>query len=186
MAPALPVVDLLERVRHGDGIAAHELSRRIEPFLRSLARRCLNSGLRRQVDSTDLAQSAFRRILAGAMRARFEDETRALGWMAAIIRNRVRSLARHPEDRGGAALDAGLEPPASDDPAQWADDAEQVLRFQHALGTLSGRERQVVLLRDFQEMEWRQVGETAGCSPEAARKLHDRALDRLRALLGSP
>src|SRR5688572_31758751 len=99
-------------MRRGDVIAVHEFYRQVEPFLRNLARQYLGGDLRRHVDSTDLAQSAFRRILVGSMRARFEDEARALSWMATIIRNRVRSLARSSAHRMTVPLPPDGEPAA--------------------------------------------------------------------------
>lgn len=183
------MTDLLDRIRSGDAIAVHCFYEQVEPFLRGLARRCLDARLRRHADSEDIAQSAFRRILSGSMRARFADETRVLSWMAAIVRNRVRTLARHPEDRGGAALSEGLDPAAeaSSDPAEWAACAEEVLRFRDAMERLPDRERAVVAWRDIEGLSY---GEIAGLlpgskSPDAVRKVHDRAIERLRRLLGA-
>jgi RNA polymerase sigma factor (sigma-70 family) len=181
---SMPLVALLERAKTGDAIALHQLCRQLEPFLRSVARRSLGPRVRRHADSEDIAQSAMRRILAGSMRARFDDETRALAWMAAIIRNRVRSLARHPQDQGGDALDAGLDPEGPVDPATWASDAEEVVRFREELDRLGEREGHVVRLRDFEGLSWAEVASRSQCpSPEAARKLHHRAIQRIRARL---
>jgi DNA-directed RNA polymerase specialized sigma24 family protein len=52
-----------------------------------------------------------------------------------------------------------------------------------ALGELSADDREVITLRNFEHLEWTQVGQRMGRSAEAARKLWGRAIQRLRPLL---
>ena len=189
MSAPLPVLELLERMRKGDVIAVHDFYRQVEPFLRNLARRHLGGGLRRHVDSTDLAQSAFRRILVGSMRARFDDEARALSWMATIIRNRVRSIARSSAHRLAVPVPPDGEPEADrPGPAALAADSEELLRFREAMQRLPDRERHILALRDFQDLEYAEVGRQLEppASAEAVRKAHDRALEKVRRSMGEP
>jgi RNA polymerase sigma factor (sigma-70 family) len=183
--PASDMVQLMDRIRRGDGIAVHEFYVQVEPFLRSLARRLLNPGLRRQVDSLDVAESAFRRVLEGGMRARFENETKVLAWLATIVRNRIRTLSRRVTGPGGGTylplLDEAPLAGTSRDPSAWAGDVEEVQRFREAMEGLPEAEREVIALHDFEEMTFAEIASLTGrTSAEAARKLHDRALARLR------
>lgn len=188
MGDETPMVELMDRIRAGDAIAVHEFYLRVEPFLRSLARRLLNPGLRRQVDSTDVAESVFRRVLTGSMRARFENETRMMGWMATIVRNRIRTLSRRTKGPGGgsfeAYLEGGHETAKEVDPAAWAENADEVHRFQLAMARLPEAEREVIALREFEQLPFQSVAELMERpSADAARKLHKRALKRLRAAI---
>lgn len=188
MAADQSMVELMNRIKAGDAIAVHEFYVRAEPFLRGIARRLLNPGLRRQVDSTDVAQSVFRRVLTGSMRARFENETRMLGWMATIVRNRIRTLSRRVKGPGGgsfeAYLEGGHETASERDPADWAEDADEVNRFQDAMERLPEAEREVIALREFEQLKFQQIAALMERpSSDAVRKLHKRALKRLRGYL---
>lgn len=181
-----PRADLFARIRKGDAIAVHEFYRLTEPFLRSVARRLLNPALRRQVDSIDVTQSVFRRVLAPSSKSlQFDDETRFLGWLATIVRNRVRTLSRRTKGPGGGAWVAPEEPmlpaAAERDPGRWAADVEEVQAFREAMQQLKPEEQEVIALHDFEGMTFQQVADLLGrTSSEAVRKQHARALARLR------
>ena len=184
-------VELLARIRRGDAIAVHEFYRQTEPFLRGVARRLLDPALRRHVDSVDVTQSVFRRVLApSSMTARFEDESRFLAWLATIVRNRIRTLSRRVKGPGGGAYEARDEIalPASPvrDPGRWAADAEEIEAFRASLERLRADEREVIALHDLDGMTFQQVADLVGVrSPEAWRKLHARALAKVRHDLGA-
>jgi len=174
---------LLARIARGDRLAVHLFYRKIEPFLRRLARRSLDPALRRHLDSVDVAESAFRRILQSASKARLEDEARAMAWVATIARNRIRAEARSAKVRRARETDdpdAAIAGRASS-PAACAEDADEVRALRDAMGRLVEDERRAIELHDFQEMEFDAVAKELGRpSAEAARKLHARALGRLR------
>jgi RNA polymerase sigma factor (sigma-70 family) len=176
---------LISRIAAGDRLAVHLFYRRIEGFLRGLARRSLDPALRRRLDSTDVAQSAFRRILASSARARLEDEAHAMRWVATIVRNRIRAEARSARVRraqGEEAIAQVAGPPS--DPAAAAEDADAVRALEAAMGSLSPDESRAVVLHDFQQQDFETVAKELGRpSADAARKLHARAIARLRKAL---
>lgn len=181
------IASLLVRVRQGDAVAVHEFYREVEPFLRALSRRFLSGRLRRHVDSVDIAQSVVRRALASSKTQQLRDETRVLGWLASIVRNRVRTLSRHLDGPGGSTYESleGVEPATPvPDAATRAADVEEVHRLRLALETLDPDERSAVVLRDFEDLPFAEVARLLDRpSAEAARKLHTRAMSRLRARL---
>lgn len=182
------ITTLLDRVRQGDAVAVHEFYCEVEPFLRALSRRLLSGRLRRQVDSVDISQSVVRRALASSKTQQLRDETRVLAWLAAIARNRIRTLSRHLNGPGGATIES-LEPSvpsaAVPDASDRAADVEEVHRLRLALETLQPDERSAVMLRDFEDLPFAEIARLLDRpSAEAARKLHSRALTRLRARLG--
>jgi RNA polymerase sigma factor (sigma-70 family) len=187
---AVPVPALLARMRAGDRDAARLVCERLEPFLRRVARRWLSPAVRRQADSMDIVQSVLRRVVGGAAPSDLADDGRVLAWAATVVRNRVRTLARRKKDLGGDAVEAGLAeetlPALAEDPAEAAACVEDVTRFREALAALSEDEQNAVLLHDFDGLEFGMVAEVLGRpSADAARKLHQRALARLRkALVG--
>jgi RNA polymerase sigma-70 factor (ECF subfamily) len=184
----LPFPDLLSRMRAGDGAAWEEFHGRYEPILRRMARRWLNPDLRRQADSADVTQSVLRTLLQSEGRVVFEDEGSLRAWLATVMRHRVLRLARRARGPGGETF-GDLEPsggPDGDggDPALLAERAEAVHRLKGALDLLPPGDREVLLLREFEDLAFAEVAERTGRpSADAARKAHDRARRRLEEAL---
>jgi RNA polymerase sigma factor (sigma-70 family) len=189
-ADDVPIHELLSRMREGDSAAASDVCERLHPFLRRVARRWLSPSVRRQVDSVDIAQSVLRRVVGGAAPSDLATDGRVLAWAATVVRNRIRTLARRKKDVGGAAVEGLIAddalPARPEDPAHAASAAEEVHRFREALATLSDDEQQAVLLHDFDGLEFGVVADVLGRpSADAARKLHQRAVERIRRRLAS-
>jgi RNA polymerase sigma-70 factor (ECF subfamily) len=174
-------------MRAGDRIAVHEFFVEVSPWVRRVARRWLSPGLRRVTDSDDVAASVLRRALAASHRVQLAGEAQALAWLATIVRNRVRTLARRAAGPLAGSVELGEGPRAdarSFDPAALAEDAEEVRRFHLAVAGLAPDERESILLHDLRGLSHAEVAECLGRpGAEAARKLHARAWDRLRERL---
>ncbi len=189
----LPFPALYARMRTGDAAAWTEFNARYEPLLRQMARRWLNPALRRQADSLDMTQSVLRILLLSDGRVAFEDEERFRGWLATVMRNRVVRLARRTRGPGGETignLDGGADPADGDPgPEALAEKAEAIHRLKAALDLLSRDEREVIFLREFEDLAFGDVAKRSGRpTADAARKAFDRALARLgeRLRAGSP
>jgi RNA polymerase sigma-70 factor (ECF subfamily) len=184
----LPFPVLLDRMRAGDGEAWQEFHARYEPFLRQLARRWLDPGLRVQADSCDVAQSVLRVLLESDGRVAFQDEARLRGWLAAVTRSRISRLTRRVRGPGGGRWtgppDEEQDASADDDPAVLAQRAEAIHRLKSAMDRLTHDERQVLVLREFEGLSFADVAARLGRpTADAARKAFDRACVRLDALL---
>ena len=70
-------------------------------------------------------------------------------------------------------------------PSNAAIRAEQVLQVQEALNALDPLDREVIALRQFEELSRAETAEVLGISPEAAAKRYFRALKRLKEVLAS-
>jgi RNA polymerase sigma-70 factor (ECF subfamily) len=179
---------LLQRIGAGDLLAVHLFYRRVEPFLRGLARKWLSVRLRRSLDSDDVVQSAMRRMVDSSTRARFEDEARALAWAATIVRNRIRAEARKERtrhgDAGPVAADAATVEGPAPSPLESASNAEEIQALHVAMAALPDAEREAIVLHDFNDLEFAEVARVLSRpSADAARKLHARGLSRLRKRL---
>lgn len=184
----LPFPALYARMRDGDAAAWGEFQVRYAPLLRLMARRWLTPLLRRQADSTDMAQSVLRVLIQSDGRLAFENEDRFRGWLATVTRNRVVRLARRAHGPGGRALaplgEGGDLASPGPDPAELAQQAEAVHRLKTAMDLLSRDEREIVCLRAFDELAFSDVARRAGKpSANAARKAYDRAMGRLERTL---
>jgi RNA polymerase sigma-70 factor, ECF subfamily len=97
--------------------------------------------------------------------------------------DREAPMASKFADRSSIELLAGLRDP-SPTPAAAALRRELERRFQEAIGELDELDREVILLRHFEQLSNGEVAEALGLSEPAAGMRHLRALRRLRAILG--
>jgi RNA polymerase sigma-70 factor (ECF subfamily) len=97
--------------------------------------------------------------------------------------DREAPMASSFADRSSIELAARLRDP-SPTPAAEALRRELERRFQEAIGELDELDREVVLLRHFEQLSNGEVARALGLSEPAAGMRHLRALRRLRAILG--
>jgi RNA polymerase sigma-70 factor (ECF subfamily) len=176
---------LLARLRGGDQDAATDLLRRYEPQVRRLIRvRLTDPQLRRLLDSADIFQSVFLAFFVKVVEGRYEPQEPAelLKLLATMVSHAIIDEARKPAHRkaapGGGELLDGL-------PAE-GETPSAVLACRELLGKitdlLSEEELRLVRLR-AEGLAWADIAAQFGRAPDALRKQHDRALQRLRERL---
>jgi RNA polymerase sigma-70 factor (ECF subfamily) len=183
-------LDLIRRVRAGDGDAAAELVERYAPAVRRAVRMQLRDPrLRRLLDSMDICQSVLASFFCRAASGQYDlDRPEQLSRLLLVMaRNKLISQARKPQvvrrqtrlpGRGGLEDQEILAPaPGPSQQAAWRDLLEQVQ------GRLTDEERRLVERR-VQCREWSDIAAELGGNPEALRKKLARALDRVAEQLG--
>lgn len=189
MAEALPIEDLLRRVRAGDADAVRELVQRYESEIRRIARLRLHPRLRRVLDSTDICQSVLHSFFVRAALGEYELNTAEdlLRLLAGMVRHKVASQARreHAQRRdlrrtepSDTAVREALTPEAS--PSQIVAGRELLQQFRERL---SEQERRLADLR-AQGQEWSAIAAQLGESAEALRKRLERGIRRVARALG--
>jgi RNA polymerase sigma-70 factor (ECF subfamily) len=196
---------LLHRIAHDDPVAAGELWERHRPALRRLIDLRLDQALARRMDASDIVQD----VLLNANQ-RLADYLRDPSmpfhlWLRQIATDRVidahrrhrlagkrsmdreRPLAagratRFADDRSSLDLAAQLRDP-SPTPAAEAVRHELEWRFRDALSHLDEDDREIILLRHFEQLSNGEAARALGLSEAAAGMRHLRALRRLRAML---
>ena len=193
--------DLLDRVAGDDPSAEGRLwERHREPLRRMIGLR-LDRAVGRRVDASDVVQEVLLKASG-----RLADYLKSPGlpfhlWLRQIARDHVidahrkhrvagsRSVDREAPmaasfaDRSSIELAARLRDP-SPTPAAAALRRELERRFQEAIGELDELDREVILLRHFEQLSNGEAARALGLSEPAAGMRHLRALRRLRAILG--
>lgn len=181
------IADLVARAQRGDAAAFDALVVAYSPRLYGYFYRL--TGARH--DAEDLLQEVFVRLVRNI--GVYEHEGRFDAWLFRMATNLVRDRVR----RGRASRAAGLEPAGgrgaevlddepdhgAADPAEAVHRAEQVDLLQRAIGQLSEAEREVVLLRHFSQLSFRQIAEAMGTPLGTALARAHRGLARLRELM---
>lgn len=177
--------DLLDRVRRGDEDAATVLVRRYEPAIRRAVRlRLIDARLRGLLDSMDVCQSVMGSFFVRAALGQFDLTTPddLVKLLVTMARNKLADQARRQAtERRGKGLtragDAARIDVAGDDPtASRIVSARELLTV--AMARLSPEERRIAEQR-ADGRPWADLANEAGTTPEALRKKHARALERV-------
>lgn len=190
-------VTLLSDARGGDIRALGALLEAFRPYLLSIACRGLPAHLRGKCDGADVVQETLLEAHRGFAGFDGDDGDDLRIWLRGILKHNLVDLIRRY--RGAAkrsvgrerSLDAGLEsgdlPAIVVDPYPTPSSAsvarESLGALREAMSRLPDDERAVIVLRHFESLPFQEVGQRLDRSPEAARKLCSRALDRLQHML---
>jgi len=149
--------ELVERSRGGDREAADALARRCRRPAYLLALQLL----RDPDDALDVAQDALLRLFSTL--DRFDPGRPLRPWLAAIVRNRARDLERRRRVRRTSPLAADdgeravVLVDARSGPDGDAERAELRSRVWRALGGLAAAQREILVLRDYQDLKYEEI-----------------------------
>jgi RNA polymerase sigma-70 factor (ECF subfamily) len=197
--------ELLEGVLRGDEAALAALFDRERPRLRRMIRLRLDPRLASRVDEDDVLQESYleARRRVGDFRASFAGRMPIALWLRLVTGQRLVDLHRH--HLGTSARDASLEVSLNRGPTPWADSAslaaqllgkltaasraairsEQRLIVQEALNGMDPIDREVLVLRHFEQMSNDDVALLLGLKKTAASQRYVRALIRLKRALAT-
>jgi RNA polymerase sigma-70 factor (ECF subfamily) len=180
---------LLARLRAGEEAAYEELVRTHGGRLLAVARRFLPQ----EDDARDAVQDAFLNAFRGV--GRFEGEARLSTWLHRIVVNaslmKLRTRRRKPEQSIDDLLPGWQEDGHPERPAQpWRADALEATQRSELrrlvlekIQALPEGYRNVLMLRDIEDLDTEETAEAMGISPGAVKTRLHRARQALRELL---
>jgi RNA polymerase sigma-70 factor (ECF subfamily) len=193
--------NLLLRAKGGDTAALGALFALYRDRLRRMVHLRLDRRLAGRLDASDVVQAAYLDVAR-----RFPEYAAAPAvpfyvWLRALTGQRLIDL--HRQHLGSKMRDAAQEvslyrgalPQASSaslaqqliagwtSPTQAAVRAEMQLKLQEALNSMDPMDREVVVLRHFEELNNIETAAALGIEPSAASKRYLRAIRRLKAIL---
>lgn len=196
-----PIADLLRRANAGDTAALGALFAHYRDRLHKMVRLRLDRRIAGRLDPSDVLQEAYLDVAR-----RFPSYAAAPGvpfyvWLRELTGQRLIEL--HRRHLGAKMRDAGQEvslhrggiPQASSaslaqqllagltSPTQAAIRAEMQLKLQDALNSMDPIDREVVVLRHFEELSNIETAAVLGIERSAASKRYLRAIRRLKAIL---
>ena len=158
---------LVGKAQKGDMLAFEELVARHRDKIYARA----YSMMRNEEDALDLSQEAW--VKAWQRLAQFQGESSFATWITRIVINlcldQLRRMKRHrPESIEEMAEESGgverQMPVVTFNPTERLERGELRKRIDAALGKLSHEHRTVLVLHEFEEMEYKQIAKTMGCS----------------------
>lgn len=158
---------LVQSAQRGDMRAFEELvaRHRDKIYARAL------SMVRNEEEALDLSQEAW--VKGWQRLAQFQGDSSFGTWMTRVVinlcldhlrrqkRHRSESLEELNEDGGGVER---MMPPVVINPTEGLERSELRQRIEAGLGQLSHEHRTVLVLHEFEEMEYKDIAKTMGCS----------------------
>src|SRR5215470_6933231 len=195
--------ELLRRLGDGDAQAVAELFARYRDRLRRMVRLRMDRRLQGRIDPSDVLQEAFLDVAKRSAEYTANPSMPPYLWLRFLTGQRL--LALHRQHLGAKMRDAGQEvslhrgaiPQASSaslaaqllgrltSPTQAAIRAELQLRLQEVLNAMDPVDREVLVLRHFEELSNSETAEVLGLQKSAASYRYVRALKRLKEILAS-
>ena len=155
--------DLVIRARTGDASACEELARRHRKPAYFLALQLLGNS----DDALDVAQDAMLRFFSNLHR--FDPRRPVRPWLFRTVRNRVYDLFRRRKVRKHDSLDA-VDPQDDRPKLELVDESVDIerdaargqlqKRLWEALQELSHNQREILVLRDYQDLAYSEIAET--------------------------
>jgi RNA polymerase sigma-70 factor (ECF subfamily) len=165
--PQVPDEKLVRRAQRGDMVAFEELVGRHRDKIYARA----FSMMRNEEDAIDLSQEAW---VKGWQRLKqFQGESSFVTWMTRIVinlcldqlrkhkRQRAESIQQMEEDLGGVERQM---PVLTINPTEGLERKELRARIDRALGQLSHEHRTVLILHEFEDLEYKEVAKRMQCS----------------------
>jgi RNA polymerase sigma-70 factor (ECF subfamily) len=187
---------LLEQARGGERLAVDQLFALHRPYLVQLIALRLDPKLQARVDPSDVVQEAQLEALRRLADYLADPRMPFRLWLRAIAHDHLLKARRRHLNTARRA--AGREVPLPDHsslllaqrlqaaglaPEQAVNQEQLAVRLRQGLEQLPEADREILLLRNFEELSYEEVGYLLGIEPAAARKRHGRALVRLHRIL---
>lgn len=174
-------IDLVRRVQRGESSAFRELVERYKRRAYAIAYDMMGT----HEDAEDVSQEAFIRVYQSIKG--FRGEAAFSSWFYRIVVNLCISWWRREVKYKGNLLNeehAGLEKQNySEDPEKALRAKEIARHVNQALQELSPKQRAVFVLRHYQGLSMKEIGEVLKCSEGTVKSQLFRAINRLQELL---
>jgi RNA polymerase sigma-70 factor (ECF subfamily) len=165
--PALTEADLVRLAQQGGLAAFEELVARHRDKIYARA----FSMMRNEDEALDLSQDAW--VKGWRRLAQFQGDSSFVTWMTRIVinlcldqlrkqkRQRTESIEAMEEDAGGVERQMPVITP---NPTEGLERAELRQRIDRAMGQLSHEHRSVLILHEFEELEYKEIAKQMKCS----------------------
>lgn len=199
--PPEQILDLVARAGRGDRVAFVELLERYRGRLRRMVALRLDPRLQGRVDASDVIQEGYLDAMSRLEEYARDPRVPFYIWLRFLVGQRVQD--EHRRHLGTAGRDVGREvsiyrgamPGASTgvlaarllgeltSPSQAAQRAERRVRLQEALNLMDPLDREILVLRHYEQMTNGDAAAALGLDKSAASKRYIRALVRLKEIL---
>lgn len=187
--------ELLQKAREGDDESTCVLLERYRNYLLVIANDDTDSWLKEKVGPSDIVQATLISGFENLSQFRGESEGELIAWLKAILKNGVRRRQRrYVSSKRNVNRETKLETMAAHDrqvvdqrltPQSEALANEKRQSLEQGLSRLTAEQRQVVELRNFEQLSFSEIGQRIGRTSDAARKFWARSIEALKTQVKS-
>lgn len=196
--PSSQIAELIEAARRAEAGALASLLELYRNYLRLVARSSIDATLRAKADPSDMVQETMLKAHAHFGQFTGSTETGLIAWLRQILARNIADLGRRYraasrqvsreialEDAMRTSSDAMNNFLAGEgsSPSHASQRRETAVAFADALAELSPDHREVILLRNIEELDWPAIAQKMDRTADAVRVLWARALKQLRPLI---
>lgn len=191
-------LNLVIRAKAGEDQALNLLLERYLNRILRIVRMKLGPKLRTKMESMDVVQEVMMRAIRGFENFEPKNEAAFLHWISKLAQNEIRDLAdyhgaakrdfkQETDNKKDSSIDSSL---LSNIPAnsEWKPSfqirlKEDVLELEAAMDQLAESQRDIVIMRQYEGLSFKEIGKELDCSEDAARMQFARAMDKLTDIL---
>lgn len=191
-------IHLVHRAKAGEDAALNLLLERYLQRILRIVRSRLGPKLRGKMESMDVVQEVMMRAIKGFENFELKDEAAFLHWISKLVQNQIRDVAdyHHAEKRD---MNREVQKKTSDEkdcsilsnlpadsiykPSFQIRLKEDVLALEAALDQLPETQREVVIMRQYEGLSFKEIGAELGLSEDAARMQFARSMSKLTDLM---
>ena len=187
------VTTLLLEARGGSEQALNSLFEQCGERLLSLIRLRMGAKLRSRMESGDLLNATLLRAFRSFDSLEARNTPSLMAWLGRIAESEIRDQAdRLNAQRRDAAMEVALDSGIAELAARVRSQTSRLVlsesraRLERGIGQLPDEYREIVLLRHFEELGFKEIGTRLGKSPDACRMLLARAMTALTLKMREP
>jgi len=188
---------LLHLAQKGQSEAYEELMGRYFERVLRIVRARMGPGLRARHDSMDIAQNAMLRVINSLKDFEPRSEGALIHWMSRLVENEIRDLADynkaqkrdqkkevpiHATSNSQIGLEGTLPDLSEKSPSQYFALNQELMALEESLDKL-GKGKDVILMRNYAGMTFKEIGGELSLSEDAARMQYVRAMDKLTSII---
>jgi len=186
---------LLERAKMGDSAAVGDLYSLYEKRLKNAVRKKIGNKLRQRMETVDLVQSVWKDVLSDMKGFEYRGSDSFFKWLLSCIIRKIQDKGRYFKAK---KRDIGMETriktvdlkPNSGrlegtgpSPSQVAMTDEHIEKLLKLLDRLPDSQRQALVLRMKEEMEFEKIAQIMDRSQDSVRKLYSRAVKNIGKIM---
>src|SRR3989338_152614 len=191
-------LNLIGRAKAGEDQALNLLLERYMSRILKIVRMRLGPKLRTKMESMDIVQEVMIRAINGFEKFDAKNEAAFLHWISKLVQNESgdlddyhgaakRDFKQEADNKKNSSIDSSLlsNIPANSEyrPSFQLRLKEEVLELEAALDQLPEKQRDVIVMRQYEGMAFKEIGNEIGCNEDAARMQYARGIDKLTDLL---
>lgn len=192
---ARTTVNLVREAQGGDAQALNQLLAQYQERVLRMVRLRMGPKLRARMDSMDVTQEVLQRAIMNLNRFDFGHEGAFLHWLRKLVQFEVLEWAEHygaqkrdPEKElqkiaGDRSLSGEIPASSLWDPHRQLGLKEEFRGLESAMDSLDEEQREVILMRQYEDLSFPEIGKILGCSEDAARMKYARAMSKLSDLM---